>query len=66
MTIVFDKQWCKGCGICIHYCPKNVLEISEQRSAGGYRMPYAKEPEKCIGCRTCERLCPDLCIDIQD
>lgn len=46
--------------------PKNVLEISEERSAGGYRMPYAKEPEKCIGCRTCERLCPDLCIDIQD
>lgn len=66
MTIIFDRKWCKGCGICAANCPKKVLEIGEERSAAGYRMPYVKDPEACVGCRICERLCPDLCIDVQD
>ncbi len=66
MKIIIDSKWCKGCGICVHFCPKGVLKIGEERSAGGYRMPYAVNSEACVGCRTCERMCPDLCIDIQD
>lgn len=66
MTIVIDKKWCKGCGICVHFCPKKVLAMSEERSASGYRAPCVADAEKCIGCRMCERLCPDLCIDVQD
>lgn len=66
MTITIDKKWCKGCGICVHFCPKGVLEISEERSPSGYRVPCVTDVEKCVGCRMCERLCPDLCIDVQD
>ena len=25
-----DDEKCKGCGLCVTICPKNVLEISEQ------------------------------------
>ena len=22
-----NRDWCKGCGICVHFCPKKVLEL---------------------------------------
>ena len=64
MTITIDKQWCKGCALCVRACKKGVLEIGHGRSAGGYLMPYAKDPEACIGCKMCERTCPDVCISV--
>ncbi len=51
-------EWCKGCGICVHFCPKDVLELNAKDKA------YAKAPENCIACRLCESICPDLAIEI--
>ncbi|MCD4721103.1 MAG: 4Fe-4S binding protein, partial [Desulfobacula sp.] len=39
---LIDKEWCKGCGICIHFCPKNVLEFDKKGKAEAVR------PEDCI------------------
>jgi branched-chain amino acid transport system substrate-binding protein len=25
-----NRDWCKGCGICVELCPKKVLELDEQ------------------------------------
>lgn len=55
---LIDKEWCKGCGICIHFCPKNVLEFDEKGKAAAAR------PEDCIACMLCELRCPDLAIQI--
>ncbi|MCG2757228.1 MAG: 4Fe-4S binding protein, partial [Desulfobacteraceae bacterium] len=22
---VINRNWCKGCGICVYFCPKKVL-----------------------------------------
>lgn len=48
--------WCKGCGICIAFCPKAVL------AAGEDGVPQVVAPEACIGCRMCELRCPDFAI----
>ena len=53
-----ERGWCKGCGICVHFCPKNVLEMDDQDKA------YAARPEDCICCRMCELRCPDLAVEI--
>jgi len=58
--IILDR--CKGCGFCVEYCPKDVLEMSEEYNAKGYHPPRVKDPEGCVQCRLCEMLCPDFAI----
>ena len=56
--IAINRDWCKGCRICIEFCPKNVLEIDSADKATVARS------EDCICCRICEHRCPDLAIEI--
>ncbi len=53
------RAWCKGCGICVAFCPKKALARDE---AG---IPYVKDPEACAGCGLCELRCPDFAITIE-
>ena len=55
---VINREWCKGCGICVHFCPKKVLELDSHDKA------IAARPEDCICCKLCELRCPDLAIEV--
>jgi len=60
--VVILPERCKGCGFCIAYCPRGVLEVSEKFNSKGYHPPYVKDPEKCVNCHFCEILCPEFAI----
>lgn len=54
-SLTVEKDWCKGCGICVAFCPKNVLELKDGKI-------NIKDIESCIQCGQCELRCPDYAI----
>ena len=56
--LVINPAWCKGCGICSSFCPKNALEIVHEKVR-------VKDAEACILCGLCELRCPDYAIYIE-
>lgn len=57
--LVINTAWCKGCGICAAFCPKQALEIVN----GKVRQ---KEGDLCVLCGQCELRCPDYAIYIDE
>ena len=55
---------CKGCEICVRFCPREVLITSDQVNAKGYHYPEVapgKEAE-CVNCEFCTLICPEFAI----
>ena len=55
--IMIYYKWCKGCGICVAFCPKKVLDFDEAE-----QLPLLARPQDCIQCGLCELRCPDFAI----
>ncbi len=60
LCIITD--WCKGCGFCIEFCPRDVLASSEKFNKKGYHPPKVVHGEECRNCDLCEMICPDFAI----
>lgn len=58
---------CKGCEICIHFCPKKVLQVSEVTNAKGYHVPEVAPGKEtaCVHCQFCTLVCPEFAIFTQ-
>ncbi len=58
MALAINQKLCKGCGICIEFCPKKVLALSDKGKV------YAEHLGLCIDCGLCELRCPDFAIQV--
>jgi 2-oxoglutarate ferredoxin oxidoreductase subunit delta len=54
--VVIFGTWCKGCGLCVEFCPADVLALNRD----GH--PFVAAPDKCTACHWCDTHCPDLAI----
>jgi 2-oxoglutarate ferredoxin oxidoreductase subunit delta len=61
-TITVDPERCKGCDICVHYCPPRVLRLSGRRNSLNHRVVELFDEERCTGCEICAKVCPDMAI----
>jgi 2-oxoglutarate ferredoxin oxidoreductase subunit delta len=52
-------SWCKGCGLCVDYCNRGVLEMDGV-------VPKVIAAEKCTRCLQCEVICPDFAIEVRN
>lgn len=58
-SVIINREWCKGCGICVAFCPKKVLVIDQEGKA------LWAEAEKCVRCGFCELRCPDIAVELR-
>ena len=62
--VVLNEARCKGCELCITFCPKKVLKLADHMNAKGYHPAMLADEENCISCGTCARMCPDAVIEV--
>jgi 2-oxoglutarate ferredoxin oxidoreductase subunit delta len=53
---VVNTKRCKGCGLCVAFCPKKVFQADFQGKS------IVADPDACIGCMNCDYRCPDFAI----
>ncbi|HUW11741.1 MAG TPA: 4Fe-4S dicluster domain-containing protein [Anaerolineae bacterium] len=61
-TVYIITEECKGCGLCIDFCPRNVLEFSTDTNAKGHNYPVVVATGKCANCQMCHLICSDFAI----
>lgn len=53
-------DWCKGCGICAAFCPRQCIHMNEEGR------PVVDRADRCTGCGWCELHCPDFAICVRE
>lgn len=68
--IIIYRDTCKGCGLCVSVCPRQLIILSDVLNEKGYYpatflggSPEGDEPF-CNGCATCAIICPDVAIEV--
>ncbi len=57
-SLYINYHWCKGCSICVEFCPKDVFDYSV------IGQPVVTRPESCNLCMICVHRCPDFSIAV--
>ena len=64
--VSFKTDFCKGCGLCVNACPKQILILAKDNiNKKGHHPVEVTEQEKCIGCAFCATMCPDCIITVE-
>ena len=62
--IEIDQELCKGCQICMAFCPKDVISSSDKLNISGYLPVVFDVNGECTGCAICALVCPEVAIEV--
>lgn len=62
--IVVNIERCKGCALCVHFCPRQLIHLSDEFNSKGHHPAAFQESEECRGCTICAMMCPDVAIEV--
>ena len=57
--LLIKRKWCKGCGICAAFCPKEALSVNNKGKV-------EVDNDKCSGCGICTMYCPDFVLAVKE
>jgi 2-oxoglutarate ferredoxin oxidoreductase subunit delta len=63
-SIQIDRELCKGCLVCIEFCPKKVITLYSRVNAAGYIPVMPTNNSECTGCAICAIVCPEVAIEV--
>ncbi len=63
-SITIKRELCKGCTLCMVFCPKQAIVLSNKLNHKGYRYAESNEDSGCTGCATCALVCPEIAIEV--
>ncbi len=55
-AVSINTRWCKGCGVCVAFCPRKAQSLVNDKAVCN--------GDLCIACGMCELYCPDLAISV--
>jgi len=62
--IHIDQELCKGCSLCIEFCPRGAIGIAKKLNIKGYYPADFVDKKECTGCATCAVMCPEAAIEV--
>ena len=62
--IVIDRDKCKGCLLCVSFCPKGLISKDRSLNKKGLNPVKFSDKPGCLGCALCAIICPDCCIEV--
>ncbi|MFC1860993.1 ferredoxin family protein [Chloroflexota bacterium] len=62
--IEIDQELCKGCELCIFFCPRDVISASNKLNTSGYLPAAYDGNSECTGCAICALVCPEVAIEV--
>jgi 2-oxoglutarate ferredoxin oxidoreductase subunit delta len=64
IRLEIDGERCKGCELCVPFCPRNLLYMSDELNTKGYRVVAITSQEECTSCMSCALMCPDVALRV--
>ena len=64
VKIVIEEDRCKGCQLCVQFCPPKVLAMSSRLNSKGFYTVELIDEGRCTSCAACVLVCPDVVITV--